>query len=312
MFDAPTVAACAVAGTAIGGVWPQATSRFLSWKYDSLTKEWRKNLKELEAWHASHAGSWPSSKADGDEGVLGVWLEAQIPAKQFGYMTNEEAAALDSVGYPIMEVAGPLQSDAERRANGFDLKATGKAALLCAVVFAVLAAAFAAVAGPRAIAWTLLAAVFGVCAYTDVKCHHTSWQIWILLGVLAVGYQLAFNGLGLHGLGGAVLVTAVGLGIFLASALLAKFVMRRRRKRAGIEDAPDVAPVGIGDYGMVAPVLLAVGVQGWAWALSIAFLSMIAWFVISLFRFKYVRTLPFAPFLALGLVAGLVIPAVLG
>lgn len=312
MFVASAVAACTVAGAAVGGIWPLATSHFLKWKYDSMSKEWRKNFNNLEGWHAKHPEAWPSSKADGDEGVLGCWLDAQVPAKQFGYMTEDEAALLASVDYPIMDVAGKLQTDEERRSNGFDLKVTIPMTLLCAALFAAIGGVSAALAGLAGIGWLALFAVFGVCVYTDVKCRHTSWQLWIVLAILALVYQLAFNGLGFHGLGGALLVTLIGLGIFLSSSLLAKGYIKAKNKRAGINTAAQVAPVGIGDYGMVAPVLLAVGVPGWAWTLFLAFVSMIAWFIISLFRFKYVRSLPFAPFLAIGMAGGLAIPAVLG
>lgn len=311
-FDANTVLACAAAGCAVGGSWPICTSKFLSWKYQSIKNEWQKNFEQLEAWRSEHTDSWPSSDADGEEGLLGVWLDAQAPRKVFGYMTTAEESALASLGYPIEVVPGTPVEDEQRRENGFALKVTPLLGVACAVVAAIVGGAAAAVVGVEAIAWVVLLALFAVCAYTDVKCRHTSWQVWAALDVVAVLYQVAFRGLGVDGLLGGAIAAAVVCLIFFLSTLPAKLLMKRHAKKSGQEDAAAPAPVGIGDYMIVIPAMIAVGLSGALWCLGAALVSMIAWYVISLLTFKQARTFPFAPYLTFGVAVGLVVPILIG
>lgn len=311
-FDANTVLACAATGCAVGGVWPVATSRFLSWKYQSIKNEWQKNYEQLKSWRSNNKDSWPSSDADGDEGLLGVWLDAQAPRKAFGYMTIDEESALSDLGYPIGVIPGRTVADDDRRNNGFALKVTPKLGVLCALAAAVVGGAAAMLVGIQAIAWVVLLALFAVCAYTDVKCRHTSWQIWAVLDVVAVLYQVAFNGLGLDGLGGGIIAALVVCGIFFLSTLPARFLMKRRAKKDGIEDVNIPAPVGVGDYMIVIPAMIAVGLQGSLWCLAAALVSMIAWFLFTKLHFFTQRTFPFAPYLTFGVAVGLSVPVLFG
>lgn len=312
VFDANTILACTVAGGVVGGSWPTVTSRFLSWKYQSIKDEWQENFNQLENWRVRHTDAWPSSQADGQEGLLGVWLDAQAPRKIFGYMTTDEAFALASIGYPIESIPGTTVEDDVRRANGFALKVTPKLGALCALVAAVVGGAAAAFVGIQAVAWVILLALFSVCAYTDVKCRHTSWQVWAALDVVAVLYQVAFNGLGLDGLGGSLIAALVVCGIFFLSTLPARFLMKRRAKKNGSEDTTMPSPVGVGDYMIVVPAMIAVGLHGSLWCLGAALVSIIVHFIISLATAKNSRTFPFAPYLTFGVAVGLVVPVLFG
>lgn len=315
MVDVGMTTACALAGAGIGAAWPFCASAFLEWKYADTTRRWGKKLADLEKWVREHDGALPDEAADGDEGVLGVWVAAQPQRKLLGYMTEAEHAALCALGVPVDKVPGRLTTDEARREAGFDLKPTRK--LVFGMAFGFLAACGAAslLVGPEAVAWAVMMALFLVCAYTDAKSKHTSWQMWIVLDVAAVLYQAAFNGLGRNGLLGGIAAAAVGAAIFFLADVVCKLLARRRAKKAAQTGAPApaaaIAPVGFGDYMLIVPILIACGMAGGLSALVVSMLAMLAWAAVGFFRYTVTlkSSFPMAPFLAVGFAAGLIVSA---
>lgn len=308
-------AACSLAGAGIGAAWPFCASAFLEWKYEDTARRWGKRLEALEKWVVEHHGELPDENADGDEGVLGVWVSAQPQRKLLGYMTEAEQAALVELGVPVDKIPGKLTTDAERRANGFDLRPTRKLVFGMALGFLAACGAASLLVGPKAIAWGVMMALFLVCAYTDAKSKHTSWQMWIVLDAAAVLYQAAFNGFGWSGLLGGLAAAAVGSAIFFVSDGLCKLLARRRAKKASQDGKPapsvTVAPIGFGDYMLIIPILIACGMAGGLSALVVSMVAMLAWAAVGFFRYTVTlkSSFPMAPFLAIGFAAGLIVSA---
>lgn len=308
-----TVAACAAAGAAVGGTWPYATKAFLSYKYDDMARRWKKRRDELaEFLSASPDGAAPDPDADGDEGVLGIWAEAQIARKQWGHMTEDEHESLAEAGLDLSSVPGRLKTDAQRRSEGFELDASVPMAILCAVAGAAGAGCFAAIAGMQSLGWLLVCALFAVAVYTDAKCHHTSWQIWIALDAVSAVQVLAFQGAA--GLAEGAFAALAACAAFGLAHLFAKLAARFRNKRiaaAGGAPAAAAPAVGFGDYMLILPICLCCGAVGSLAAIGAALFAMLAWTAVGMFRHRVTTQsfLPMAPSLGIGLVVGLAVRA---
>lgn len=308
-----TIAACAAAGAVVGGSWPYATKAFLSYKYDDMARRWKKRRDELaEFLSASPGGKAPDPDADGDEGVLGIWAEAQIARKQWGHMTEEEHASLAEAGLDLSSVPGRLKTDAQRRSEGFELEASAAMSAVFALAFAALAGFAAAAAGFQAIGWTAVCALFAVAVYTDSKCHHTSWQIWVALDVASVVQVLAFQGPA--GLAEGAFAALAACAVFGIAHLFAKTTAHFRNKRiaaAGGSPAAAASAVGFGDYMLILPICICCGAAGSLAAIGAALAAMLAWTAAGMFRHRVTAQsfLPMAPSLGLGLIVGLAVRA---